>query len=62
MSPENPYGPGTPTRGKVRPTQPPPAPPSTGNDHYYLNQSMQYQSKPIATFFSVFHVWFSHVF
>lgn len=31
MSPENPYGPGTPTKGKSRPSQPPPAPPSTGN-------------------------------
>lgn len=31
MSPENPYAPGTPSRGKPRPSQPPPAPPSTGN-------------------------------
>lgn len=31
MSPENPYAPGTPSKGKLRPSQPPPAPPSTGN-------------------------------
>lgn len=47
MSPENPYAPGTPSRGKARPSQPPPAPPSTGNDHYYHTQGMLYQSKPI---------------
>lgn len=32
MSPDNPYAPGTPSKGgKLRPSQPPPAPPSTGN-------------------------------
>lgn len=31
MSPESMYAPGTPSRGKPRPSQPPPAPPSTGS-------------------------------
>lgn len=47
MSPD--YGPGTPSRGKARPSQPPPAPPSAGGTPTGSNANTPTRSRSIST-------------
>lgn len=49
MSPENPYGPGTPSKGKLRPSQPPPAPPSAGNTPNASNANTPTRNRNLQT-------------